>query len=149
MQRYTRALFTGLVVLLIGASCQSDMPEGTATPIVHTVEIIQEVTRQVTREVTRVIQVPVTITPSPTLQYTLTPSLTPTLTATATITSTPVPTQATIREYANCLYGPSDIYLYKTSYAAGSRVEVAGRSWDALWINIHEVGGWNACWIPC
>jgi len=124
------------------------MPEGTVTPPARTVEIIQEVTRHVTREVTRVIQIPVTITPSPTLQFTLTPSLTPSHTGTATITSTPEPPQVTIREYANCLYGPAEFYLYKTSYAAGSRVEVAGRSWDARWLNIHEIGGWNACWIP-
>jgi len=136
------------MLLLIGTSCQPMTSVGTHTPIVQTVEITQEVTRQVTREVTRVIQVPVTITPSPTLQYTHTPSLTPTHTITATITSTPEPPQATIREYANCLYGPAEFYLYKTSYPAGSRVEVAGRSWDTHWLNIHEVGGWNACWIP-
>ena len=136
------------MLLLIGTSCQPFTGEGTVTPIMQAVEITQEVTRQITREVTRVIQVPVTITPSPTLQYTHTPSLTPTHTITATITSTPEPPQATIREYANCLYGPAEFYLYKTSYPAGSRVEVAGRSWDTRWINIHEVGGWNACWIP-
>ncbi len=142
------AFSMALLVLIASSSCSSSLPEAAATPIIQMVEITQLVTRDVTQEVTRVIEVPVTITPSPTLEFTYTPSLSPTATGTPTITPTPELPLFTVMEHANCLYGPGDFYLYKTSYAAGSRMEAVGRSQDGLWINVQEIHGWNACWIP-
>lgn len=137
-----------LLVLLTGNSCSPSLPQAANTPAIQILEITQLVTRDATREVTRVIEVPVTVTPSATLEFTYTPSLTPTITSTPTTTPTPELPVLTILEYTNCLYGPGEFYLYKTSYAAGSRMEAVGRSWDSLWINVQEIHGWNACWIP-
>ncbi len=119
--------------LLAAAACTSTPPQ---TPAVHTLEVTRLITHQVTVEVTRRVEIPVTVTPSPTWQFTPTPSATPGL------------PRAVILEYTDCLYGPADFYLYKTSYPAGSEVEVTGRSQDAQWISIQEVHGWNPCWIP-
>ncbi len=141
------AFTMALLVLIADSSCSPSLPQAANTPMIQTFEITQLVTRDVTQEVTRVIEVPVTVTPSATLEFTYTPSLTPTATGTPTITPTPEPLLLTILEHTNCLYGPGDFYLYKTSYAAGSRMEAVGRSWDGLWINVQEIHGWNACWI--
>jgi hypothetical protein len=135
-------LGAALLVLLAAGSCSSSQPQTSNPPVVQTLEITQLVTRDVTVEVTRLVEVLVTVTPSATWQFTPTPSHTP------TITPTPELPQASILEYTDCLHGPADFYLYKTSYPAGSRVEVVGRSQDALWINVQEIHGWNACWIP-
>jgi hypothetical protein len=142
------AILLALLILLTGASCSSLFPQPAATPVIQTQVVTLQVTRQVTLEVTRVVQVPVTVTPTATLEFTLTPSLTPTITSTPTITNTPELPRAVILEYVDCLYGPADFYLYKTSWLAGTQVEVVGRDKDALWINIQEVHGWNSCWIP-
>ncbi len=139
---YKLCLTLGTALLALLVSCSPSRPQTSNTPAVQTLEVTQLVTRDVTVEVTRVIEVPVTVTPSATWQFTPTPSLTP------TITPTPELPQASILEYTDCLHGPGDFYIYKTSYPAGSRVEVVGRSQDALWINIQEIHGWNACWIP-
>jgi hypothetical protein len=147
-QRTFLAFISALMVLFMGSSCQPSQPEGIGTPISQTLVVTQVVTREITREVTLEISVPVTVTPTPTLEFTYTPSLTLTSTQTPTITPIPELPRATIREYSDCLYGPANFYLYKTSYTVGSRVEVTGRSWDALWINVQEIQGWNACWIP-
>jgi hypothetical protein len=137
-----------LLAIIALSSCSPSLGQAERAPIVHTAEVTRLVTRDVTLEVTRLIEVPVTVTPSATSQFTLTPSLTPTITSTPTITPTPELPQLTILQYTDCLYGPGELYLYKTSYPAGSRVEVVGRSQDALWINVQEIHGWNACWIP-
>ncbi len=137
-----------LLVVVTGSSCSPSLPKATTTPIIQTVEITQLVTRDITLEVTRVIWVPVMVTPSATPEFTFTPSLSPTITSTPTITPTPEPLQLTILEYTDCLYGPGEFYLYKTSLTAGSRMEVVGRSQDGLWINVQEIRGWNGCWIP-
>lgn len=110
--------------------------------------VSQIVTQDITQEVTRVISNPVTVTPTETPEFTHTPSETPTFTTSPTITSTPEFPKLSILEYTNCLYGPGDFYLYKTSYPAGSRMEAVGRSFDYLWINIQDIHGWNACWVP-
>jgi hypothetical protein len=129
-------LGAALLVLLAAGSCSPPQSQTSNVPVIQTLEVTQLVTRDVTVEVTRVVEVPVTVTPSATWQFT------------PTITPTPELPQASILEYTNCLYGPGDFYLHKTSYLAGNRVEVVGRSQDALWINIQEIHGWNACWIP-
>jgi hypothetical protein len=131
-----------LLLLLPGLSACG--PTASATPAVQTVEVTQEVNRlvmqEVTREVTKIVEVPVTVTPAPTLEPTSTPD--------PNATGAPDLPQATLPEYTDCLYGPATFYVYKTSFPAGQQVEVVGRSQDAGWLNIEEVGGWNSCWIP-
>lgn len=122
------------VVLTLGflAAVSACSPQETPVPA-PAVVIVQEVTR----EVTRVVEVPVTVTPAPTL----------TPTATLDPSSTPVLPQAVLPEYTDCLYGPGTFYVYKTSFPAGHPVEVVGRSDDGDWLEVQEVGGWNACWV--
>lgn len=141
-------VFCATLLVSTGSACSPSLPKATKTPIVQRVEVTQIVTRDVTMEVTRVIEIPVTVTTTFTPEFSLTPSQTPTLTNTPSITSTPELPTLTLLEYVNCLYGPGDFYLYKTSYPAGNRMEVVGRSFDHLWINIQDIHGWNSCWIP-
>jgi hypothetical protein len=149
LPRIPLAAFTLLLLFtLFITSCASLLPQPEPTPVVQTRVVTQQVIRQVTLEVTQVVEVPVTVTPTETLQVTYTPSLTPTITGTSTITSTPEPPRAAILEHVDCFYGPADFYLYKTSWLAGDQVELIGRSQDATWINVQEIHGWNACWIP-
>jgi hypothetical protein len=149
--------FMRIVTLIIlfgftSSSCSFELPAPDSAPLQQPTEVAQVVTqlvtREVTQEVTRVIVVPVTVTPSATLQYTLTPSLTPTITETPTITSTPEPPVISVSEYSDCLYGPAEVYLYKTSLPAGALEEVVGRSWNNTWLEVQEVHGWNPCWLP-
>lgn len=130
------------LTLLAFSACVPISPPQTPAPIIHTLEVTRLTTRLVTQEVTREITRLVTVTPTPTWQFSPTPSLTP------TITPTPGLPQAVLPAYTDCLHGPGEFYPYKTSYPAGSRVEVVGRSQDATWINIRPIGDWNSCWIP-
>jgi hypothetical protein len=137
-------IFIAVLTLLFAVSaCASPLPRSGNAPVIPPVEMTQVVTRvvtqDVTREITRIVEVPVTITPAPTLESTSTPSDS----ATAP-TGLPL---ATLQQYTDCLYGPASFYVYKSSFPAGQQVEVVGRSQDAAWINIEDVGGWNSCWI--
>lgn len=138
--RYYRC-FLGLV-LLVASGCNAWPQTTPPAADVVVVETTQEVTRQVTVVVTRVLTKVVTATPRPTWEFTPTLSLSP------TTTPTPPPPHASLLKTTDCLYGPADFYLYKTTYPAGTQLEVVGRSQDALWINVQEIQGWNSCWIP-
>ena len=136
-----------MLVLLLGiasSACSSLGLNSTGMPAVQPVHITQVVTRIVTqdvpREVTRIVEVPVTVTPAPTLEFTPTPEI--------STTGSPELPLVTILEYSDCMYGPGSFYLYKTSLAAGSLMEATGRNQAGTWINVEEVHGWNACWIP-
>ncbi|MDW8226709.1 MAG: hypothetical protein RMJ60_02815 [Anaerolineales bacterium] len=140
---FLRILLPCFLLVLLGASACSILPaRQTSTPTIHTLEVTQLMIREATIEVTRIVEVLVTVTPSPTWVFSPTPSLTP------SITPTPELPRAILPEYTDCLYGPGDFYLYKTSYPAGSQVEVIGRSQDYQWLAIQEIRGWNPCWIP-
>jgi hypothetical protein len=133
------------LAFLIGASGCSAAQAATAPTQIVTQEVTRLVTQQVTQEVTRVVDVPVTMTPLPTLESDSTPQ------ANATDPSASYPAalpQAVLPQYTDCLYGPATYFSYKTSYPAGHSVEVVGRSEDAAWIEIEEIGDWNSCWIP-
>jgi hypothetical protein len=133
-----------LLLVIAGSACSSLGLNSVVAPAVQPVQVTQVVTRvvtqDVTREVTRIIEVPVTVTPAPTLEFTSTPEI-------STTGSSELPL-VSILVYSDCLYGPGSFYLYKTSMAAGSLMEVVGRNQDGTWINVEAVHGWNACWIP-
>ena len=133
-----------LLLVIAGSACSSLGLNSAGAPTVQPIQVTQVVTRvvtqDVTREVTRIIEVPVTVTPAPTLESTSTLEV-------STAGSSELPL-ASIPAYSDCLYGPGSFYLYKTSIAAGSRMEVVGRNLDGTWINVEDVHGWNACWIP-
>jgi hypothetical protein len=133
-----------LLLVIAGSACSSLGLNSVDAPAVQPVQVTQVVTRvvtqDVTREVTRIIEVPVTVTPAPTLEFTSTPEI-------STTGSSELPL-VSILVYSDCLYGPGSFYLYKTSMAAGSPMEVVGRNQDGTWINVEAVHGWNACWIP-
>jgi hypothetical protein len=137
------ALAAALFFVVAGSSCSTKQPAASDTPAqpaVATRVVTRLATQQVTLEVTRVVEVPVTVTPVPTL--------TPTATLDPAMTGAPALPLASLPDYTDCFYGPADYYVYKTSFPAGQQVEVIGRSEDAGWINVEEVGGWNSCWIP-
>jgi hypothetical protein len=133
-----------LVLVITGSACSSLGSNSAGTPADQPIQITQVVTRvvtqDVTQEVTRIVEVPVTVTPAPTLEF----SPTPESSATAP-SGLPL---VTIPAYSDCLYGPGSFYLYKTSLLAGSQMEAVGRNQDGSWINVEEVQGWNACWLP-
>lgn len=149
--RYHSAFIVALMFIFIVSACTSLRPIQANRPTARPVQVTQVVTRlvtqDITQEVTRVIEVPVTVTPSATPLFTSTPSLTPTITDTPTITPMPEPPVVSFLEYSDCLYGPASFYLYKTSLAAGSVMEVVGRNWDGTWLEVQKVHGWNPCWI--
>jgi len=129
------------IIMITGVSaCGSNAP---ATPAIQTVEVTQEVTRlvmqEVTQEVTQIVEIQVTSTPAPTPEPTSTPD--------PNATVSPVLPQATLPDHTDCLYGPASWYEYKSSFPAGQPVDVLGKSEDGAWLNVEEVGGWNACWI--
>jgi hypothetical protein len=141
-------LLSACLLILAASACNPNQPAAESTPIVHTQQVTQVVKREITLEVTRVIEVPVTVTPSPTPEFTVTPSLTPTLPEPLPLTPTPTLPLATILVPTDCLYGPGELFLYKTFIFAGSMVEVVGRDASALWLNVQEPHGWNSCWMP-
>ncbi len=133
-----------LLLVIAGSACSSLGLNSADAPAVPPIQVTQVITRvvtqDVTQEVTRIVEVPVTVTPAPTLEFTSTPEI-------STTGSTELPL-ASILVYSDCLYGPGTFYLYKTSIAAGSQMEAVGRNQDGTWINVEDVNGWNACWIP-
>lgn len=133
------ALFVSLLALAASA-CGGARPTPFDTPAPVTQVVTREVPQEVTRVVTRVIEVPVTVTPEPTR----TPTPPPDPNAPPPPESLPL---ASLPAYTDCLYGPASWYEYQSSFPAAQPVEVVGRSADGLWLNIREVGGWNACWI--
>ncbi len=141
--RTCSVLVAALLFLITGSSCSTSQPDSSNTPgqsAMATQVVTRLVTQDVTREVTRIVEVPATVTPVPTL--------TPTATPNPSVAGSPTLPLASLPEYTDCLYGPATYYVYKTSFPAGQQVEVVGRSENADWINIEEVGGWNSCWIP-
>jgi hypothetical protein len=139
-----RVLALTLALLIAGIGCSTLQVTTAFTRREVTQVVTRLVTRDVTQEVTRLVEVPVTMTPAPTLAPTSTPDAsTPNSPA---LPQTGLP-QATLPQYTDCLYGPATYFTYKTSFPAGQQVEVVGRSEDAAWVNIEEVGGWNSCWI--
>ena len=138
-----RAVAAAVLTVFVISACLFSLPLPASEPAVTPVGLTQVVTRLVTedatREVTRVVEVPVTVTPLPTMEATATP-------VPSTPDATGLPLTA-LPDYTDCLYGPAAWYVYKTSFPAGHWVEVVGRSPDAAWLNIEEVGGWNSCWI--
>jgi hypothetical protein len=142
----TQQIFiVALILVFAGSACGLPWAIFAGVPTVPPVEIMKVVTRvvtqDVTQEATKIVDVPVTVTPAsaPTLEPTSTPAV-----PAAVPGGLP---QATLPQYTDCLYGPASFYVYKTSFPAGQQVELVGRSPDASWLNIEEVGGWNACWI--
>jgi hypothetical protein len=133
-----------LALLIAGSGCSSLQAPSKAPTRLETQMVTRLVTQEVTLEVTRVIEVPVTVTPAPTLAPTSTPD--PSAPGSPTSPQAALP-QATLTQYSDCLYGPATYFSYKTSFPDGQQVEVVGRSEDAAWVNIEEVGGWNSCWI--
>ncbi len=122
-------LILSLVLLLAASACSTQVAPTAAPAVV--------MTRIVTREVTRVVEVPVTVTPAPTLAPT----------ATLDPSAPPVLPQAMLPQYTDCVYGPAEFYVYKTSFPAGQPVDVLGVSEDGNWLEVQEAGGWNACWV--
>ena len=134
-----------LPVFSLGACTFSLSGTGQATvapPATITREVTRLVTRDVTREVTRLVLVPVTVAPTETPVFTFTPS------SPLSETSAPEHPVGRVLNYTDCLYGPADFFLYKTSFPAGQLVEAVGRNPDGTWINVEEVQGWDPCWIP-
>ena len=134
------------LLLVIGANaCASRLPDlagaGDGSSAAVTQEVTRLVTQDVTREVTRQVVVPVTLAP------TVTPRHTPTPSEITAIPTTGLP-EITIPEYTDCLYGPADFFLYKTSLPAGGLMEVVGQNPDGSWIDVEAVQGWDPCWIP-
>jgi len=137
------ALIAALLFVVSASSCSAPRPDSSSIPggsVAAAQVVTRLVTQQVTQEVTRIVEVPVTVTPTPTLTPTSTPD--PNATPSSTLPLAFLP------EYTDCRYGPAAYFVYKTSFPAGQQVEVVGRSENADWINIEEVGGWNSCWIP-
>jgi hypothetical protein len=138
-----------LLLVIAGSACSSLGLNSANVPAVQPVQATQVVTRvvtqDVTREVTRIIEVPVTVTPAPTLESSSTPEISTSEISPAGLPELPL---VSILVYSDCLYGPGSFYLYKTSMAAGSQMEVVGRNQDGTWINVEDVHGWDACWIP-
>jgi hypothetical protein len=137
------ACSTALLIILVASACSASQKNPTSAPggaaDLVTQVVTREVTQEVKQEVTRIVEVPVTVTPEPTLAPTPTPD--------PSMTGLPGLPLASLPEYTDCLYGPASWYAYKSSFQTGQQVEVVGRSQDAAWINIEEVGGWNSCWI--
>jgi hypothetical protein len=139
-----KLLLPALAFLLAwGGSACASAPAASplASPVVNTQVVVRQVTQAVTAEVTRIVTVEVTVTPQPSA----TPAPPPDPNGTSMPSGLP---QGLLPGHSDCLYGPAAWYEYKTSYPAGTRVDVPGRSEDANWLNIEEAGGWNSCWIP-
>src|SRR5512147_1483311 len=129
-------LLSALTALALGA-CASAQPTPAGTPVVITREVTRLVGQEVTQQVTKIVEVPVTVTPGPTQAPTNTPEP----------NATPVSTlpQAVLTKNIDCNYGPADWFLYKTSFPAGTQVEVVGRSESSEGLAIEEAGGWDYC----
>jgi hypothetical protein len=84
-----------------------------------------------------------TSTPTSTTTPTLTPSLTPTITATPTPSPTSVLPLVTVKEQANCRYGPGTAYLYAQGLYAGDTGVAGGRNDYGTWVWIKpDKTGW-------
>jgi hypothetical protein len=141
--KISRSILAVLMAAFLGAACIPTLLQ--PTPMLQTVEVTvevtQEVTIEVTREVTKVVEIPVTITPTFTLMNTLTP--------TVEFTNTPGSSVAMVRlpTAAQCLYGPSTVYLNKYAFPADTQLEAIGRSVDGEWVNVQTVDHAKLCWL--
>jgi len=92
-----------------------------------------------------------TPTPTQTSTVSLTPTDTPTPTITPTPTVTPTPTYSlptiTVKEQANCRYGPGKAYLYAWGMYAGDTGVVWGRNGAGTWLWIQPEKITYQCWI--
>jgi hypothetical protein len=55
--------------------------------------------------------------------------------------------RGTIREQANCRYGPGAAYLYKYGVYAGYYMDIIGRNETGSWVVVQAIGGHNPCWV--
>jgi hypothetical protein len=139
--KISRSILAVLMAAFLGAACIPTMLQ--PTPMLQTVEVTREVTQEVTfevtREVTLVVEIPVTITPTFTLENTPIMDL----------TNTPGSSVAMVRlpTAAQCLYGPSAVYLNKYTFPAETSLEAVGRSVDGAWINVQTTDHAKVCWL--
>jgi hypothetical protein len=145
-----------LALLLAGCAVETPTlptatPAATETPLpTSTAEATLTVTPTETPEPTET-QLP---TQTPTQTHTPPPTDTPTQTLTPTITSTatPEPTatpdfpKVTVREQANCRYGPSTAYLYRWGLYPGEKAVVHARNWNGTWLWIKPENLDVHCW---
>ncbi len=104
---------------------------------------------------------PPTASASPTASQTPTGTATPSPTRTPTETLTPTPAgsptpsltptfdfpDVTVKEQANCRYGPGTAYLYSHGLYAGDRGEVHGRNAPGTWLWIKPENLERHCWV--
>jgi hypothetical protein len=84
-----------------------------------------------------------TPTPLPTVTSTPLPSLTPTVTETSAPTPTSILPLVTVKEQANCRYGPGKAYLYAQGLYAGDTGIAGGRNYNGTWVWIKpDKSGW-------
>lgn len=84
-----------------------------------------------------------TPTPTTTATPTATASPTPTITQTPTVTPTSVLPLVTVKEQANCRYGPGTAYLYAQGLYAGDTGVAGGRNYNGNWVWIKpDKSGW-------
>jgi len=134
------SLFGISTLLVLGACGQVLTPAApVGTPVVMTHIVTRVVVQDVTQQVTKIVEVPVTVTPGPAAAPTSTPN--------PAAPSQPGLPLATLPQYTDCLYGPADWFVYKSSFPSGGQVEVVGQNSSGDWLAVEDVGGWNSCWI--